>query len=118
MIRPFPQEHRRAVERLIDDRRRSALRARDDERRRWEEEMEEERHRRRIVEEERQRLLAAHAQRLVGFLPRGILRASDVARLEPELRVQFPPSVADEEAEEGPEDWTWPGRRLVGGKFQ
>ena len=113
---PLIQEHRRAVERLIDDRRRSALQARDDERRMYEEEMEEERQRRRIIEEERQRILEAHAQRLVGFLPRGILKAADIGRLKPELRVQFLPPAAEEEDE--PEDWTLPKRRLVGGKFQ
>ena len=81
--------------------------------------MEEERQRRRIVEEERQRILEAHAQSLLGFLPRGILKASDVARLKPEVRVKFQGAgVEGGDGEGGEDDWTIPQRRLVGGKFQ
>ena len=112
------QEHRRAVERLIEDRRRSAFEAKDDERRIFEDQMEEERQRRLIVEEERQRILQEHAQRLLGFLPRGILKASDFAKLKPEVRVKFQEPHVGSDEEGSHDDWTIPKRKFVGGRFQ
>ena len=63
-------EHRRAVERLIEERRAQFQREKEAE---IEERMEEERReaiRRQIIEQERQRLLREHATKLLGYLPK------------------------------------------------
>ena len=64
------QEHKRAVENLIEQRRQqfAADRERELEGRREEERMEA--FRRQIIEEERQKLLQEHAMRLLGYLPK------------------------------------------------
>lgn len=63
-------EHKRAVEKLIDDRKVqfAADRERELEERREEERMEA--FRKQIIEEERQKLLREHAMRLLGYLPK------------------------------------------------
>lgn len=68
-------EHKRAVEKLIDDRKVqfAADRERELEERREEERMEA--FRKQIIEEERQKLLREHAMRLLGYLPKVKLRA-------------------------------------------
>lgn len=67
----FPSsEHRRAVERLIEERRAQFQREKEAE---LEERLEEERReaaRREIIEQERQRLLREHAAKLLGYLPK------------------------------------------------
>jgi nucleotidyltransferase/DNA polymerase involved in DNA repair len=72
------QEHKRAVEELLEARRQqfSADRQREEDLRRQEAEMEQ--FRKQIIEEERLRLLQKHAPNLVGYLPkvRELLRAS------------------------------------------
>lgn len=67
-------EHKRAVEQLLDDRRAQFAqdRERELEERREEERMEA--FRRQIIEEERQKLLREHAMRLLGYLPKGVIR--------------------------------------------
>ena len=63
-------EHRRAVERLIEERRAQFQREKEAE---LEERMEEERReaaRRQIIEQERQKLLREHATKLLGYLPK------------------------------------------------
>ncbi|XP_048749255.1 meiosis-specific nuclear structural protein 1-like [Ostrea edulis] len=69
-------EHKRAVEKLIDDRKVqfAADRERELEERREEERMEA--FRKQIIEEERQKLLQEHAMRLLGYLPKGVIRDS------------------------------------------
>ena len=64
------QEHKRAVEKLIEDRKAqfAADREREVAERREEERMEA--FRRQIVEEERQKLLREHAMKLLGYLPK------------------------------------------------
>ena len=63
-------EHRRAVERLIEERRAQFQQQKEQEleERREEERMEAER--RAIIEQERQRLLREHATKLLGYLPK------------------------------------------------
>lgn len=63
-------EHKRAVEKLIEDRKSqfAADRERELEERREEERMEA--FRKQIIEEERQKLLREHAMRLLGYLPK------------------------------------------------
>ncbi|NXT44961.1 MNS1 protein, partial [Pelecanoides urinatrix] len=70
-------EHRRAVEKLIEDRRKQFIA--DKERELEERQLEERRQEniRAIVEEERQKLLKEHASKLLGYLPRGILKDED-----------------------------------------
>lgn len=67
-------EHKRAVEKLIEDRKSqfAADRERELDERREEERMEA--FRRQIIEEERQKLLKEHAVRLLGYLPKGVIR--------------------------------------------
>lgn len=69
-------EHKRAVEKLIDERREQFRREREAEleARREEERMQE--YRRQIIEEERQRLLQEHATKLLGYLPKVSSRKS------------------------------------------
>lgn len=69
-------EHKRAVEKLIEDRKSqfAADRERELEERREEERMEA--FRKQIIEEERQKLLREHAMRLLGYLPKGVIRDS------------------------------------------
>ncbi|XP_009952076.1 PREDICTED: meiosis-specific nuclear structural protein 1, partial [Leptosomus discolor] len=70
-------EHRRAVEKLIEDRRKQFIadKERELEERQWEERRQE--NIRAIVEEERRKLLKEHASKLLGYLPRGILKDED-----------------------------------------
>lgn len=64
------QEHRRAVEQLIDDRRAQFANDRARELQEREEQEALERLRLQIIEEERKRLLQEHASKLLGYLPK------------------------------------------------
>ena len=76
-------EHKRAVEKLIDDRKVqfAADRERELEERREEERMEA--FRKQIIEEERQKLLREHAMRLLGYLPKVGQRGTKRVVLDP-----------------------------------
>lgn len=63
-------EHKRAVERLMEERRRQFAAEREREVLQREEEQKMEQFRRQIIEEERRRLLREHATRLLGYLPK------------------------------------------------
>ncbi|KFP73003.1 PREDICTED: meiosis-specific nuclear structural protein 1, partial [Apaloderma vittatum] len=83
-------EHRRAVEQLIEDRRKQFIA--DKERELEERQLEERRQEkiRAIVEEERQKLLKEHAAKLLGYLPRGILKdEADVNMLGEKFRLAY-----------------------------
>ena len=70
MLFSSPAEHRRAVEKLIEERRQQFQQQKDQE---LEERREEERRqamRHAIIEQERQRLLREHASKLLGYLPK------------------------------------------------
>ncbi|RUS73281.1 hypothetical protein EGW08_018954 [Elysia chlorotica] len=71
------QEHARAVERLMEDRRAQFAREREAEASQRQEEARLEEFRKKIIEEERQKLLREHATKLIGFLPRGVIRDED-----------------------------------------
>ncbi|XP_010115627.1 PREDICTED: meiosis-specific nuclear structural protein 1, partial [Chlamydotis macqueenii] len=83
-------EHGRAVEKLIEDRRKQFIA--DKERELEERELEERRQEdiRAIVEEERQKLLKEHASKLLGYLPRGVLKdEDDINMLGEEFRLAY-----------------------------
>lgn len=63
-------EHRRAVERLIEERRAQFQAQKEAELEERREEERREAERRAIIEQERQRLLKEHAQKLLGYLPK------------------------------------------------
>uniref|UniRef100_A0A3Q3XF62 Meiosis-specific nuclear structural protein 1 n=1 Tax=Mola mola TaxID=94237 RepID=A0A3Q3XF62_MOLML len=94
-------EHKREVEKLIEDRRRQ--READMEREAQEKALEEEREaqRRRIVEEERQKLLKRHATKLLGYLPKGLLREDDLEQFDEDFRRTFTSQRADILSEDG-----------------
>ncbi|KAL7980281.1 hypothetical protein Chor_014610 [Crotalus horridus] len=83
-------EHRREVEKLIQERRKQVIADRESE---LEERQIEERRRgivADIIEEERQKLLKEHAVKLLGYLPRGILKdEQDVNMLGEEFRQAY-----------------------------
>ncbi|NWH43005.1 MNS1 protein, partial [Fregata magnificens] len=83
-------EHRRAVEKLIEDRRKQFIadKERELEERQLEERRQENIHA--IVEEERHKLLKEYAAKLLGYLPRGILRdKDDINMLGEEFRLAY-----------------------------
>merc|ERR1712134_211711 len=86
------QEHKREVEQLIEKRR--AIEQAKNQR------LVEEREaaaRAQIIEEERQKLLDEHAQTLLGFLPKGIMRdTGDVNRLGPEFSDRYKPTTSED----------------------
>ncbi|KFQ21238.1 Meiosis-specific nuclear structural protein 1, partial [Merops nubicus] len=83
-------EHRRAVEKLIEDRCKQFIAAK--ERELEERQLQERRQEniRAIVEEERQKLLKEHASKLLGYLPRGVLKdETDINMLGEEFRQAY-----------------------------
>ncbi|KAI7813914.1 meiosis-specific nuclear structural protein 1 [Triplophysa rosa] len=94
-------EHKRAVEKLLEDRRQQYLA--DKEREAEERAMEQEREaqRRHIIEEERQRLLKQHATKLLGYLPKGIFKEDDLKHFDEDFRNNFKQQQADIFSDEG-----------------
>jgi len=91
------QEHKREVEQLIEKRR--AIEQAKNQRLVEEQEAEkrEAAARAQIIEEERQKLLDEHAQTLLGFLPKGIMRdTGDVNRLGPEFSDRYKPTTSED----------------------
>lgn len=82
-------EHRREVEKLIDERRRQH--EADKELEAKEKALEEEREalRMKIIEEERQKLLKRHATQLLGYLPKGVFRTDDLKYFDENFRKNF-----------------------------
>merc|ERR1712170_278237 len=70
-------EHKRAVERLLEDRRAQFAADRELELAERRKEQEMDAFRKRIIEEERARLLQQHAPKLLGYLPKGVIRDED-----------------------------------------
>ncbi|XP_010780215.1 meiosis-specific nuclear structural protein 1-like [Notothenia coriiceps] len=60
--------------------------------------------RRQIIEEERQRLLKRHATKLLGYLPKGLLREDDLKHFDEDFRKNFEKRPADLSSEDGWED--------------
>lgn len=83
-------EHKRAAEELLRQRREAIQRQKDEEAAQYRQNVEMEEWKRRIIEEERQRLLQEHAQKLIGYLPRGvILSEEDAKMLGPEFMQEY-----------------------------
>ncbi|XP_065590421.1 meiosis-specific nuclear structural protein 1 [Cyrtonyx montezumae] len=94
-------EHRRAVEKLIEDRRKRFIA--DKERELEERQLEERRQAniRAVVEEERQKLLKEHAPKLLGYLPKGVLKGEDdINMLGEEFRLAYQKRSHDPFSEE------------------
>ncbi|XP_034234346.1 meiosis-specific nuclear structural protein 1-like [Thrips palmi] len=75
------QEHRQAVERLLKERRVRRNLELEQIMRDHEAQLEEEKAREKMIEEERINILQQHAQNLLGFMPRGLLKEADVDKL-------------------------------------
>lgn len=85
-------EHKKAVEALIDERRTRFQFEKDQQRKEAEVSRTVEAARLAVIEEERQRLLREHAHRLLGFLPKGVLRdQGDVEQLGDKFKVVYAP---------------------------
>ncbi|MBN3323993.1 MNS1 protein, partial [Atractosteus spatula] len=74
-------EHRRAVEKLLEERRRQFQADKEHELKEREMELQREAVRRQIIEEERQKLLKHHATKLLGYLPKGIFKGEEDLKL-------------------------------------
>merc|ERR1711990_198118 len=74
-------EHRRAVEKLLEDRKARYEAEKEREILERKLEIEEAQKRSKLIEEERQKLLAKHAHNLLGYIPKGVLRTEDISRL-------------------------------------
>lgn len=98
-------EHKRAVEKLLEDRHKQLIA--DKERALQEQQLEEgkEAWRRAIIEEERQKLLKEHASNLLGFLPKGIFKdEEDLNLFNEDFRNTFQQRRADLLSDEGWQD--------------
>nr|KAJ3420778.1 mannosyl-oligosaccharide alpha-1,2-mannosidase [Polyrhizophydium stewartii] len=83
-------EHKRAVDALVEERRRIAHSQAEEQRLLAQKEIEVERYRQAVIEQERQRLLREHAAKLVGFLPKGVLRDDkDLDLFDEDFRKRF-----------------------------
>ncbi|KAM9366973.1 LOW QUALITY PROTEIN: zinc finger protein 280C-like [Symphorus nematophorus] len=94
-------EHKREVEKLLEDRRRQHEADRELEAKEKAIEQEQELLRRQIVEEERQRLLKRHATKLLGYLPKGLLREDDQEHFDEDFIKNFRTHQADILSEDG-----------------
>lgn len=74
-------EHRRAVEKLLQDRKEGRIKEMNDAKKKHSEELQDAKRVREMIEEERIKILQEHAQELIGFLPLGILKTTDGQQL-------------------------------------
>ncbi|CAL8351846.1 unnamed protein product [Merluccius merluccius] len=88
-------EHKRAVEKLTEDRRQQHEADKELEAQERAIEQEREALRRQIIEEERQRLLKHHATKLLGYFPKGLFREDDLEHFDEEFRSNFQKQQAD-----------------------
>ncbi|XP_069622042.1 meiosis-specific nuclear structural protein 1 isoform X1 [Ranitomeya imitator] len=95
-------EHKRAVEKLLEDRRKQFIADKDRELQERHEEEKREAFRRAIIEEERQKLLKQHASQLLGYLPKGIFKnEEDLGMFDEEFRKIFQKRSTDLFSDEG-----------------
>ncbi|XP_052010081.1 meiosis-specific nuclear structural protein 1 [Xyrauchen texanus] len=94
-------EHKRAVEKLLEDRRQQYLAEQEREAEERAMEQEREAQRRQIIEEERQRLLKQHATKLLGYLPKGIFKEDDLEHFDEDFKNNFKQQQADIFSDEG-----------------
>lgn len=92
-------EHKRAVEALLDERRARFHFEKEQQQRQVDQARTDDAARRDMIEAERQSLLREHAHKLLGFLPKGVLRdARDVEMLGDGFKAVYaPPRVADDD---------------------
>lgn len=83
------QEHRQAVERLLKERRVRRNLELEQIMRDHEAQLEEEKAREQMIEEERINILQQHAENLLGFMPRGLLKESDIQKLGSNFKTSF-----------------------------
>ncbi|XP_078540731.1 meiosis-specific nuclear structural protein 1 [Lissotriton helveticus] len=98
-------EHKRAVQKLLEDRHKQLIA--DKERELQERQLEEEKEawRRAIIEEERQKLLKEHASNLLGYLPKGIFKdEEDLNLFDEDFRNTFQQRRTDLLSDEGWQD--------------
>ncbi|XP_019587881.2 meiosis-specific nuclear structural protein 1 isoform X1 [Rhinolophus sinicus] len=83
-------EHKRAVEKLIEERRNQFLAAKQHELEEWQLQQRRQGYINAIVEEERLKLLKEHAVKLLGYLPKGVLKKEDdIDKLGEEFRKAY-----------------------------
>jgi hypothetical protein len=84
------QEHKRQVEDLMEERKKRAAFERERASQAEEDQRRLEEMRRQIIEEERQRILEEHASKLIGHLPRGVIRSQrDLEGLGEDIREAY-----------------------------
>lgn len=83
------QEHRQAVERLLKERRVRRNLELEQIMRDHEAQLEEEKAREKLIEEERINILQQHAKNLLGYMPRGLLKESDLEKLGSNFSASF-----------------------------
>ncbi|XP_035483548.2 meiosis-specific nuclear structural protein 1-like isoform X1 [Scophthalmus maximus] len=93
-------EHKREVENLIEDRRRQREADLELEAKERAAEQEREALHRQIIEEERQKLLKRHATKLLGYMPKGLLREDDLEHFDEDFRKNFKARPADISSED------------------
>ncbi|OCT86974.1 meiosis-specific nuclear structural protein 1 isoform X2 [Xenopus laevis] len=95
-------EHKRAVEKLLEERRKQFIADKEHELRERQDEERRDAFRRAIIEEERQKLLKQHATQLLGYLPKGIFKNEDDLHLFDEgFRQDFQKRRADISSDDG-----------------
>ncbi|XP_040181176.1 meiosis-specific nuclear structural protein 1-like [Rana temporaria] len=95
-------EHKRAVEKLLEDRHQQFIADKERELLEREEEEKREAFRRAIIEEERQKLLKQHATQLLGYLPKVIFKGEeDLNMFDEEFRKTFQKRSADMFSDDG-----------------
>ena len=83
-------EHRKAVDTLVEERKKILAEKEQVERRQEDLETEIAKYKAAVIEQERQRLLREHASKLLGFLPKGVLRDKhDLDLFDDEFRKKF-----------------------------
>ena len=89
-------EHKRATEQLIDERRRMKIAEREEELNQAKQAEHLEKFRRMIIEEERRKLIQEHAEKLLGYLPKGVFKdSSDLELLSDDLRKKYTERMVD-----------------------
>ncbi|XP_060767134.1 meiosis-specific nuclear structural protein 1 [Neoarius graeffei] len=97
-------EHKRAVEKIIEEKRQKYLADKEREAEEQALEQERENQRRQIIEEERLKLLKLHATKLLGYLPKGIFREDDLEHFDEEFKSAFRKCQPEENSEEDCEE--------------
>jgi len=94
------EEHRRAVQKLLDEKKmeREKIKAREIEM--FKEQQKEEDDKRKIIEQERLRLLKENVEKLIGYIPKGVLSQDDVDTLGDQVKSVYYQRPAKDPLEE------------------